>query len=157
MTTCSFSRSNRLVVFLKVAVLKNFEMITVKYLYCSLFLKNTTGRRPKILLKQYYGIGASCEFWDMFQNSCSLENVRTAVSESPQCIVQFIKSTAKKPWTFKLIPCNVFSTWNLFKNMKKISSWYEKFLIYLMKLSGLWFRIRTLSGYFLVKWRCSKN
>ena len=58
--TCSPSRSNRSVVFLKIGVLENFEMIIVKYLCWSLFLNNTAGCRHETLLKRYSGTGASC-------------------------------------------------------------------------------------------------
>ena len=57
--TCSFSRSNRWVVFLKVAVLENFEMTIVKYPCWSLFLNDTAGCRPETLSKRYSGTGAS--------------------------------------------------------------------------------------------------
>ena len=41
---------------------------------------------------------------------------------------------------FKFIFHNVFSTRELFKNMKKINSWYETFLIWSIKLSGFWLK-----------------
>ena len=46
-----FSRSNRSVVFLKVAVLKNFGMNT-KNICAGDLLHETAGCRPEILLKQ---------------------------------------------------------------------------------------------------------
>ena len=30
----------------------------------------------------------------------------------------------------------------------KTRNWYETFLVYTIKLSGLWYRIKSLSGYF---------
>ena len=46
-----FSKSKRLVVFLKVAALKNFGMIT-KSICAGDLLNKTAGCRPEILLKQ---------------------------------------------------------------------------------------------------------
>ena len=55
MTLCntgSSSRSNHSVVFLKIAVLKNFEMFTVKHLCWSLLLNDAASCIPKTLLKR---------------------------------------------------------------------------------------------------------
>ena len=51
------SRSNHSVVFLKVAVLENFEMLTVKYLCWSLLFHNAAGYLPKTLLKRHSAAG----------------------------------------------------------------------------------------------------
>ena len=62
MTLCnsgSSSRSNRSVVFLKIAVLKNFEMFTVQYMCWSLLVNDVAGCIPKPLLKRYSDDGYS--------------------------------------------------------------------------------------------------
>ena len=60
MTLCSTgssSRSNRSVVFLKIAVLKNFEKFAVKYLCWSLLFNDAAGCIPKTLLKRNSSAG----------------------------------------------------------------------------------------------------
>ena len=122
--TCSFSRIISLIGLLKVATRKWFEMIVVKYLWWSMFLNSIAGSTPETLLKRYSATGASCEFWEMFQNSYSLENMSTAASEFPQWFVQVVKCTSKKSWSFKFTFYNVFTIWKRFKNMK--NSIYSK-------------------------------
>ena len=46
-----------------------------------MFLNSVAGSTTETLLKRYSATGASCEFWEMFQNSYSLENMSTAASE----------------------------------------------------------------------------
>ena len=50
--TGSSSRSNHSAVFLKIAVLKTFEMFTVKYLCWSLLFNDAAGCIPKTSLKR---------------------------------------------------------------------------------------------------------
>ena len=113
MTLCntgSSSRSNHSVVFLKIAVLKNFEMFTVNYLCWSLLFNDAAGFLLKILLKWYFATEVSFYFrytaygfLEMIKSSYSPENLQAASSESLQCIMQVLKRTSKKRWSFKFI------------------------------------------------------
>ena len=62
MTLCNAgpsSKSKHSVMFLKISVLKNFEMFTVKYLCWSLLFNDAAGCIPKTSLKRYFAAGVS--------------------------------------------------------------------------------------------------
>ena len=88
-------QSSHSVVFLKIAVLKNFKRFIIK-ICLSLFFNNVAGFRTATLLKRYSCTGVSCQFWEIFQRSYSLEHVQKVASGSPKWIMQVIKLTLKK-------------------------------------------------------------
>ena len=88
----------------------------------------------------------------MFQSSHSLENLWKAVSGLSGHKV-YLEKTLEY-----FIFHNVFTTLKYFKTWKKSTAeTYETFLIYSIKLSGLSYRIKSLSGYFFTKRKCAKK
>ena len=116
------------------------------------FFNNAAGFRNATLLKQYSCTSASCEFWEMFQNTYSLENVQKAASGSPQWIIYVIK----KAGVLNLFFAILLQPKILSKNTKK-QSWYETCLIYSFIPLGFWYWIKSLSGYFSIKGICTKK
>ena len=130
--SCSFSRSSRLVVFLKIVFLKNVTYILQKicdratfktrFLECE-FLRNLS---KQLLCRKLM----SSSFW-------------TSIVDHKNHKVQL-----QKPLSFKFIFCNVFATQNFNSKTRKTvknKNWCDTWSIYSHKFSGLGYRLNFSS------------